>query len=92
MYQSEKLDAEIRFLGRVLGEVIREQEGLALYQLEEDVRLTARARRKGSAEAGAHLAALVSSLNETQARAIVRAFSIFFDLATFYLTRGYEEK
>jgi phosphoenolpyruvate carboxylase len=81
MYKNEKLDGEIRYLGRVLGEVIREQAGMDMYRLEEDVRLTARARRLGDAQAAAHLQDLVASLDDGQARAVVRAFSIFFDLA-----------
>ena len=48
MEKREKLGAEIRFLGRVLGDVIREQAGSALFDLEEEVRLGARARREGA--------------------------------------------
>ncbi len=47
MEKREKLGAEIRFLGRVLGEVIKEQAGPALFDLEEEIRLGARARREG---------------------------------------------
>jgi phosphoenolpyruvate carboxylase len=48
MERREKLGAEIRFLGRVLGEVIKEQAGPALFDLEEAIRLGARARREGA--------------------------------------------
>ena len=41
----EKLGAEIRFLGRLLGEIIRDQAGSARYELEEEI-------RRGHAHAG----------------------------------------
>ncbi len=81
MYRSEKLDAEIRLLGRLLGEVIREQAGLPLYELEERIRLTARARRAGEPQAEERLIAIIRALGDPEARVVVRAFTIFFDLA-----------
>ncbi len=81
MYRSEKLDAEIRLLGRLLGEVIREQEGLPLYELEEEIRLGARARRAGEPGAEERLVERIRTLDEREARTVVRAFTVFFDLA-----------
>lgn len=46
MDASEKLGPEIHFLGKILGEVIREQAGVPLYDLEEEIRLGSRARGK----------------------------------------------
>ena len=81
MEKSEKLGPEIHFLGKLLGEVIREQAGLTLYELEEEIRLTARARREGQPGAEKALLANVHGLSTAQARLIVRAFTVFFDLA-----------
>ena len=81
MEKSEKLGPEIHFLGKLLGEVIREQAGVPLYELEEEIRLGARARREGRPGAESALLARVHSLSDGEARLIVRAFTIFFDLA-----------
>ncbi|HUX22320.1 MAG TPA: phosphoenolpyruvate carboxylase, partial [Spirochaetia bacterium] len=81
MYKSEKLDIEIRMLGRILGEVIREQAGLPLYELEEEIRLTARARRLGDPDAENRLLERIREMSTEEAREVARAFTIFFDLA-----------
>ncbi len=81
MEKSEKLGPEIHFLGRLLGGVIREQAGLSLYELEEEIRLGARARREGKPGAESALLSRVSSITAEQARLVVRAFTVFFDLA-----------
>jgi phosphoenolpyruvate carboxylase len=80
MEKREKLGAEIHFLGSLLGEVIREQAGPALYELEEKIRLGARARRDGVSEAEGALRACIVSMSDREARTVVRAFTIFFDL------------
>ena len=80
MEKREKLGAEIRFLGRVLGDVIREQAGTALFELEEEIRLGARARREGTPGAEQALSARIRSMSDSEARAVVRAFTLFFDL------------
>jgi phosphoenolpyruvate carboxylase len=79
--KSERLGPEIHFLGKLLGEVIREQAGLSLYGLEEEIRLGARARREEKPGAEEALLSYVRSLTAKQARLIVRAFTVFFDLA-----------
>ncbi|HUZ18242.1 MAG TPA: phosphoenolpyruvate carboxylase, partial [Spirochaetia bacterium] len=81
MYKSEKLDIEIRMLGRVLGDVIKEQAGTRLYELEEEIRLTARARRLGDPDAETKLLQRINSMTTDEARTVARAFTIFFDLA-----------
>ena len=80
MEKREKLGAEIRFLGSMLGDVIREQVGTTLFDLEEEIRLGARARRGGSEGAERALDARIRSLSGEEARTIVRAFTLFFDL------------
>ncbi len=80
MEKREKLGAEIRFLGRVLGDVIKEQAGTALFDLEEEIRLGARARREGTPGAERALGARIRSMSDAEARIVVRAFTVFFDL------------
>jgi phosphoenolpyruvate carboxylase len=80
MEKREKLGTEIRFLGRILGEIIREQAGQTLYDLEEEIRLGSRARREGKPEAERALQERIRSMTDTEARTVVRAFTIFFDL------------
>ncbi len=81
MYKSEKLDIEIRMLGRVLGDVIKEQSSLSLYDLEEEIRLTARSRRMGESGAEERLLRRIGSMTTAEAGIVARAFTIFFDLA-----------
>ena len=80
MEKREKLVSEIRFLGSLLGQIIREQAGPLLYDLEEEIRLGSRARREGRPEAERALLSRIRSLDDGQARTVVRAFTIFFDL------------
>ncbi|HEY9593553.1 MAG TPA: phosphoenolpyruvate carboxylase, partial [Spirochaetia bacterium] len=80
MEKREKLGAEIHFLGKVLGEIIREQAGLSLYDLEEEIRLGSRARREGKQGAESALRSRIRGMSDAEARIVVRAFTIFFDL------------
>ncbi|KAA5546109.1 phosphoenolpyruvate carboxylase [Roseiconus nitratireducens] len=75
------LRAEIGFLGTVLGEIIRQCEGAAALELVENLRLAARDRRRGAAEADERLKALVAGLDDQQVRTVIRAFTVFLDLA-----------
>jgi phosphoenolpyruvate carboxylase len=76
------LREDIRLLGRILGETVRDDEGGELYQLVEDVRrLAVRFRRDGDPEARAELARRLDALDVEQAITVVRAFSYFSHLA-----------
>lgn len=77
----ERLRRDVRFLGEMLGEVIRELAGQSALDRIEDIRKISRERRTGSPAAESQLTQLISSLDETNARIVTRAFSIFFDLA-----------
>jgi phosphoenolpyruvate carboxylase len=73
---------DIRLLGRLLGETIREGEGADLFQVVEDVRrLAVRFRRDGDPEARAELARRLDALEVEAAITVVRAFSYFSHLA-----------
>ena len=76
------LIADIRLLGRILGDVIREQDGAAAFALVERVRRLAVAYRlKSDASAGRRLDRLLRSLTIDQAVSVIRAFSYFSHLA-----------
>ncbi len=77
-------DAELRedvhMLGALVGEVIREQGGDALFEAVEQDRQAAIARRDGSAEGARELATRTRDVPAAQARDLVRAFSLWFEM------------
>jgi phosphoenolpyruvate carboxylase len=74
--------AGIRLLGRLLGEVIREQHGLRAYERVEDLRqLSVGEYRDGSGDGGALLGERLGKLSLDEMTVFVRAFSIFSQLA-----------
>ncbi|MGB6056485.1 MAG: phosphoenolpyruvate carboxylase, partial [Burkholderiaceae bacterium] len=76
------LKEDIRLLGRLLGEVLRDQEGDAVYGVVETIRQTAvRFRRESDPQAGADLDRLLKKLTRDQTISVVRAFSYFSHLA-----------
>jgi len=73
---------DIRLLGRILGDVIREQEGVPAYELIEQVRkLSVRFRRDADAEADKALKKLLKGLSGDQTVSVIRAFTYFSHLA-----------
>ena len=80
--KNQPLMDDIRLLGRILGEVIREQEGREAYELVERIRKLAVAYRlKADAQAGKSFDKLLKSLSGEQAVSVIRAFSYFSHLA-----------
>jgi phosphoenolpyruvate carboxylase len=76
------LKEDIRMLGRLLGDVLREQEGDAVFGVVETIRQTAvRFRREDDDQAGADLNKLLKKLTRDQTISVVRAFSYFSHLA-----------
>ena len=76
------LVADIRLLGRILGDVIREQEGASAFELVERVRrLSVAYRLKRDSRAGRALDRLLKSLSGDQTVSVIRAFSYFSHLA-----------
>ncbi len=76
------LKEDIRLLGRLLGDVLRQQEGEAVFEIVETIRQTAvRFRRESDPEAGADLDRLLKKLTRDQTNSVVRAFSYFSHLA-----------
>src|SRR3989440_11959829 len=75
------LRAEIRLLGQLLGETLREHEGVALYELEESIRLrTKELRQHYEAVAEAALVAELGRIPLEDAARLVRAFATYFQL------------
>ncbi len=73
---------DIRLLGRILGDVIREQEGREAFELIERVRqLSVAYRLKRDAAAGKALDRLLKNLSVDQTVSVIRAFSYFSHLA-----------
>ena len=80
--KNQPLRDDIRLLGRILGEVIREQEGRDAYELVERIRKLAVAfRLKRDAQAGKSFDKLLKGLSGEQAVSVIRAFSYFSHLA-----------
>ncbi|MCX7896269.1 MAG: phosphoenolpyruvate carboxylase [Rhodocyclaceae bacterium] len=73
---------DIRLLGRLLGEVIRDQEGEAIFAIIERVRqLSVRLHRERQENARQELDALLESLSPREINLVIRAFSFFSQLA-----------
>ena len=73
---------DIRLLGRILGDTVREQEGEEVYELVEQIRRASiRFHRDNEVGARRELEATLDSLSADQTLAIVRAYSYFSHLA-----------
>ncbi|MEO7387728.1 MAG: phosphoenolpyruvate carboxylase [Gammaproteobacteria bacterium] len=84
------LVADIRLLGRILGDVIREQDGVAAFELIERIRrLSVAYRLKRDTQAGRALDRLLTSLSTDQTVSVIRAFSYFSHLANIAEDRHY---
>ena len=80
--KNRPLVEDIRLLGRILGDVIREQEGRQAFELIERVRqLSVAYRLKADASAGRVLDRLLKNLSADQTVTVIRAFSYFSHLA-----------
>ncbi len=76
------LKEDIRLLGRLLGDVLREQEGEDVFAVVETIRRTAvRFRREADAGAAKELDGMLKILTKEQTISVVRAFSYFSHLA-----------
>ncbi len=76
------LREDIRLLGRLLGDTLREQEGDLVFELVESVRRAAvRFAREGNADDRAALSEMLDDLPEKTMLSVVRAFTYFLQLA-----------
>ena len=81
MSADEVLRREIDQLGRLFGDVIVRFDGEQAFNLIEKVRQEARLTASGDAAAGERLAAQLKTLSLGELRTVVRAFSMFLELA-----------
>ncbi len=81
---------DIRLLGRILGDVIRTQEGEALYELVEEIRkLSVAFRRDADHAADKKLKTLLKRLSDEASVCVIRAFTYFSHLANLAEDRHY---
>ena len=87
-----RLSEDIRYLGTLLGNVIRLQHGEEALQLVEDIRAQARQRREHAQQPGASsaLAGRIASLDLEAKRILIKAFANYFQLINRELSRAPE--
>jgi phosphoenolpyruvate carboxylase len=82
----EPLRADISLLGRLLGQVLREQGGEGLFDTEEELRALAKALRAADGDpvagdaAEAEITRIVEGLTQREIIGVIRAFSVYFQL------------
>lgn len=76
--KDEGLRHDVHRLGIVVGQLLAEQGGPALYGIVEAARRAAIEAREGDASAGERLERLVADLSPAEARDFTRAFSTYF--------------
>src|SRR6266480_2406177 len=80
--EDARLRTDIRLLGRILGDTVRDQEGSDLFDLVERIRQTSiRFHRDDDRPARHELEIILDSMSTSQTVRIVRAFSYFSHLA-----------
>ncbi|TBW40890.1 phosphoenolpyruvate carboxylase [Siculibacillus lacustris] len=73
---------DIRLLGQILGDIVREQDGEAAFEVVEAIRrLSVAFQRNADAEAGRGLDALLKRLSPSETVSVIRAFTYFSHLA-----------
>ena len=77
----DRLRASVRFLGRILGDVIREQDGQAVFDQIEDIRRASVGfHRDGTAEAASLLEERLSSLSLRETVRFAHSFACFLQI------------
>ena len=77
-----RLVEDVRLLGQLLGDVVREQEGETAFELIEAIRrLSVAFERHADAAAGRELDSLLTRLSPAETVSVIRAFSYFSHLA-----------
>src|SRR3989304_365873 len=80
--QDKPLRRNVRMLGNLLGQVIQEQEGRRLFELEEQIRMTSkRLRERFEVLEHRMLRNLIQTMAPSDMSKIVRAFATYFQLA-----------
>ncbi len=78
--KDQALRDDVRTLGAMVGDLIREQIGDEFYETVEAARLRAIRRRENNEIPGEHLSTLVEGLDPEFARKLIRSFSTYFQM------------
>ena len=91
--KDQPLFQDIRYLGRLLGDVVREQEGDAVFDVVETIRQNAvKFRREDDTSAAQSLEKQLRALQPEQTVSVVRAFSFFSHLANIAEDRHHNRR
>lgn len=77
---SSSMSRDIKVLGNLLGLIIQEQHGTAAFQLVEEVRKIAKARRNHVPDAANKLEELIQKTSLEEKQILVKAFANYFQL------------
>jgi len=78
--KDQALRDDVRILGAMVGDLIREQSGDELFDFVETARLRAIRRRENNEKPGDDLAKLVGALQPDYALQVIRGFSTYFQM------------
>ena len=78
--KDQALRDDVRTLGKMVGELIREQGGDELFEFVENARLRSIRRREENERPGEELAELVRDLDPEKALQVIRSFSTYFQM------------
>jgi phosphoenolpyruvate carboxylase len=78
--KEQALREDVHRLGELVGDLVKEQGGEALFDIVEAARRAAIEHREGDGDALAELQTLLSALAPTAARDFIRAFSTYFQM------------
>ncbi|MBT8103356.1 MAG: phosphoenolpyruvate carboxylase [Gammaproteobacteria bacterium] len=78
--KDQSLRDDVRTLGTMVGDLIREQSGDELFEHVENARLRAIRRREGNEKSGEELSSLVENLDSGLALQLIRSFSTYFQM------------
>ncbi len=78
--KDQPLRQDVRVLGSMVGTLLKEQGGDALFEFVETARQRAIRRREGNEKQGEELAALVRNLRLDLAIEVIRAFATYFQM------------
>lgn len=78
--KDQPLRNDVRILGTLVGDLLRDQGGPDLFELVENARLRSIRRREDNERPGEGLAELVSDLDLSLAMEVIRAFSTYFQM------------
>nr|HQV22035.1 phosphoenolpyruvate carboxylase [Agitococcus sp.] len=72
---------DVRLMGSLLGETLRQQVGQALYDKVEAIRILGKQARDGDSQAEAQLNQVLAALSDNELIPVSRAFTQFLNLA-----------